>query len=325
MGHHPGISDRRPRSEMHYFCPSNRKQTSYMNRTRTEARSVGFDRLESIPQTAYTDGEVAFLTDLKDLVFEPGSMRMDTHLLVTCLRGRLRTEVNARPVDIGPDEILVCQQNALVDNCLISADYEGHVMCLSPQVLADCVPGSERWKRVFCFLDTPVIRAGKEMARRLGLYGEIIREKIQQEQTAFRREIILAIVRAILYEVMECIKADIPVAEGPARQHDTLFRQFIELLAGTTVKPRSVTWYAQRLCVTPKYLSTVCKSATGRTAFDWIHEYVRADVRHALKHSNLSIKEIAEQLKFPNISFFGKYCRHHFGYPPTEYRQKLRS
>ncbi len=90
------------------------------------------------------------------------------------------------------------------------------------------------------------------------------------------------------------------------------------------VKPRSVTFYANQLCVTPKYLSTVCKQISGRTAFDWINEYVQTDIRHLLKFSQMPIKEIAEALQFPNVSFFGKYCRMRLGQSPTALRRQLR-
>lgn len=81
--------------------------------------------------------------------------------------------------------------------------------------------------------------------------------------------------------------------------------------------------YADSLCVTPKYLSTVCKQVTGKTALHWINEYVQVDIRHWLKNSDKTIKEIAGLLEFPNISFFGKYCRAHFGVSPTELRKRL--
>jgi YesN/AraC family two-component response regulator len=51
---------------------------------------------------------------------------------------------------------------------------------------------------------------------------------------------------------------------------------------------------------------------------------VGVDIKHMLKNTNLSIKEITDELNFPNMSFFGKYCRNHFGISPSEYRKQLR-
>ena len=112
---------------------------------------------------------------------------------------------------------------------------------------------------------------------------------------------------------------------GLTKQRDVLFRRFIELLASTRIKQRKVSWYAEKLCISPKYLSTICKQVSGKTAYCWINEYVVIDIRYWLKNTNKTIKEIADILEFPNISFFGTYCRNHFGISPTEYRKQLRN
>ena len=66
----------------------------------------------------------------------------------------------------------------------------------------------------------------------------------------------------------------------------------------------------------------MCKQLTGKTASAWINEYVVRDVTRLLKYSDLSIKEIALKLDFPNVSFFGKYVKNQLGLPPSEYRKK---
>ena len=96
----------------------------------------------------------------------------------------------------------------------------------------------------------------------------------------------------------------------------------LDLLACTEVKKRSISYYAGKLCVTPKYLSTVCKKVSGKTAFEWINDYVVEDIKYFLKYSNKSIKEISEHQDFPNISFFGKYVKTHLGTSPTDYRKQ---
>lgn len=81
-------------------------------------------------------------------------------------------------------------------------------------------------------------------------------------------------------------------------------------------------YYADKLHVTPKYLSSVCKSAGGKTASQFIDLAVLKDIEYLMKHSSKSIKEIAAELDFPNISFFGKYVKKHLGLSPKAYREK---
>ena len=83
---------------------------------------------------------------------------------------------------------------------------------------------------------------------------------------------------------------------------------------------REVRTYAEQLLVTPKYLSTVCKEKSGRTAMNWITESTVANIKYYLLQTDLSVKEIAFKLDFPDVSFFCKYVKKHLGQAPIEYR-----
>lgn len=94
------------------------------------------------------------------------------------------------------------------------------------------------------------------------------------------------------------------------------------LLEKSYFKSRRVDHYAQQLHVTPKYLSTTCKRRCRETASQLIDAYVLKDIEYLLKHSMKSVKEIAFELDFPNLSFFGKYVKQHFGMSPKAYREQ---
>ena len=81
--------------------------------------------------------------------------------------------------------------------------------------------------------------------------------------------------------------------------------------------------YASRLCVTPKYLSAVSKSVSGSTASEVINRCIIDDVRRLLHNPDKSVKEISNELGFPNLSFFGKYVKRMLGMSPKAYRKSL--
>ena len=85
---------------------------------------------------------------------------------------------------------------------------------------------------------------------------------------------------------------------------------------------RSISFYAEKLCLTPKYLSSVIKQATGKLAGTWIDECVILEAKTQLKCSGKSIQQIAEELNFANQSFFGKYFKHHTGMSPSKYKEE---
>jgi YesN/AraC family two-component response regulator len=108
----------------------------------------------------------------------------------------------------------------------------------------------------------------------------------------------------------------------PTTRHKKLFELFIEQVEKHHQKERSVSFYADQLCITPKYLSKIIKNVSGLSAPDVINKYVILEAEHLLRHSDMNIKEIADHLNFPNQSFFYKYFKAHTGFTPNEYRQQ---
>ena len=98
--------------------------------------------------------------------------------------------------------------------------------------------------------------------------------------------------------------------------------RFIALLQENFRKERRVGWYAQQLNITAKYLSEVVKSVSKRTPNEWIDSYVVLEIRVLLKNSPKTIKEITDELNFPNQSFLGKFFKEHVGLSPSEYRKE---
>ena len=99
-----------------------------------------------------------------------------------------------------------------------------------------------------------------------------------------------------------------------------IFDQFIKLVSEYHTQYRNVGFYADKLCLTPKYLSKLIKGATGRSAPDWIDAYVILEAKNLLKYSNVTIKEVVYRLNFPNQSVFYKFFKARTGMTPTEYR-----
>jgi AraC-like DNA-binding protein len=83
---------------------------------------------------------------------------------------------------------------------------------------------------------------------------------------------------------------------------------------------RSVLYYADKLCITPKHLSAVVKAVSGHTAGDWIDKYVVLAAKVMLRSSSYTIQEISSDLNFSNQSFFGKYFKQHVGMSPSDFR-----
>ena len=102
-----------------------------------------------------------------------------------------------------------------------------------------------------------------------------------------------------------------------------LFDQFIDEVKQHFRQERSVGFYADKLCVTPKYLSTIIREVSGRYATDFITAFVINECKALLHSRQTSVKEICNVMNFPNQSFFAKYFKQHTGMTPSEYKQTL--
>ena len=71
----------------------------------------------------------------------------------------------------------------------------------------------------------------------------------------------------------------------------------------------------------PYYLSTIIKEETGKTALQWINLFTINFSKHYLVDTDMSVKEIAATLNFPDPSTFGRYFKHYMGCTPGEYRE----
>ena len=100
-----------------------------------------------------------------------------------------------------------------------------------------------------------------------------------------------------------------------------VFERFLALVTEYHNEQRGVAFYADKLCLTPKYLSKLVKQASGRSAPDWIDSFVILEAKNMLKYSDKTIKEIVFALHFPNQSVFYKFFKAHTGLTPSEYRK----
>jgi AraC-like DNA-binding protein len=96
--------------------------------------------------------------------------------------------------------------------------------------------------------------------------------------------------------------------------------KFLNLVQTHYREERGLKFYADRLCLTPIHLSRVIKSASHKSANDWIDEHVILEAKALLKSTSMTVQQISEELNFPSQSFFGKYFKRIVGVSPKEYR-----
>jgi AraC-like DNA-binding protein len=110
--------------------------------------------------------------------------------------------------------------------------------------------------------------------------------------------------------------------ERPRTNADALSREFLALVKENFKTQRQLQFYADKMCITPRYLSRVVKESTQFSAAEWIERLVVLEARALLKSTNMTIQQISDELNFSTQTFFGKYFKRRVGLSPKEYRRE---
>ncbi len=272
----------------------------------------------------YSDGDIVVLDKIGVAPVE-GTVKVDMVLMIYCMSGRLQGEINGKTHQAQAGDVVICLPNSYLTNYMMSPDFESKIIGFSYSAIQHNTPITRDALDMMDYVSKhPVIHLDLERQALINKYYTIISHKIKHPHGYFHKEIMHGLFQCAVFELCAIIAPHVEYSEGGGsmKQANLLFRKFIGLLTQNEGKTCSVKKYAEELCITPKYLSFISKTVSGKTALEWIHEYTVKAIERYLKHSNMSIKEIADMLEFPNLSFFGKFTKSHLGVSPTEYRRQ---
>ncbi|MCS3051089.1 helix-turn-helix domain-containing protein [Parabacteroides johnsonii] len=273
--------------------------------------------------TIYNNGELAFLDKVSDINVTE-SIQMEIYVIVLCLQGKASVCINGNPYVAYANDIFICTPNNLLEDCLLSIDFKCHCICMSPEYVQRILPMADNtWDIKILFEKNPLCSLQPQEVVTFCQYYDILCSKVHLPSGA-QKKVIDALILAFIYDMQIIIDRMIQVIPRPFNSGEYLFKNFIDLLGASYPKNRNVSYYADRLHVTSKYLSSVCKKISGQTASKVIDHYVLKDIEYLMKHTSKTIKIISVELDFPDISFFGKYVKKHFGMAPKMLREKYR-
>lgn len=241
-------------------------------------------------------------------------------LLSLCLEGSAKIKVNLREYTISKNTLTIIFPNQIFEP--ISKSDVLHVKTLFfPMDLLVDLPFPSNFDVAFKIRKQACINVPDEIMQELLTYFSLINNLHEREEQPYRREI----VRGLLYTtIMQACSIYIDSdcnTEIKSIRKEELLHNFFRLMMTHRKSVRNVSFYADKLFVTPKYLSSTLKKTTGKTAIEWINEAVIIEAKSMLKRSNMTVLQISEELNFPNPSFFGRYFKQYGGMTPVEYRE----
>ena len=253
-----------------------------------------------------------------------------------CEKGALQFSIEGEMYRAGEGDLVVCTPRNIIGLYMRSPDLQGKVICMGESLYDEAMPGvfhidPNWWKKFLYLRQNPVMHATEFQSKLFLAYFNLLKIYMEDTDNPYRQRIITLTSQAAAVEILHELDNWNPY-EGDSANHtkqeasqkDLLFQRFMALLSHPANTEREVRAYAEQLLVTPKYLSAVCKEKSGRTAMDWITESTVVRIKYYLLQTDLTVKEIAFKMDFPDVSFFCKYVKKHLGQAPQEYRNAQR-
>lgn len=276
----------------------------------------------------YVDDNVVVARNMEKLPYSNQMIRLNLFIIVVCIEGKIQLNINGKEYRLQEGEIFVCLPTMIMSNVLLSPQHKFSLIGFSIKFLQQTVKRGKATEKAMHYLyRNPVfakVSDGKTKdSHNFNLYYQLIMDKISNSSYLYRQEILGCLFSALFHEMLESIQKhsdDTEKASMEINRNKHIFRNFMEELTSDGGKHRSVSYYADKLCYSAKYISAAIKEVSGRTPTEWINDYAIEQIKHQLEHSDKAIKEIAEMFNFPNQSFFGRYVKTHLGMPPAHYR-----
>ena len=272
------------------------------------------------------EDEVIFLDSLNEVENLP-AVKMEYNAIVYCRSGQVLLELGgSQQVEVTAGETLLIPAQKLMQPMTVSTDVDAGALLVSERLMKSVLgPQIDIWNRAMYLHETYVINT-QRWTDALNSHAHSI---FKDHDLVLYREFVLSSLRIFLLIICEELLHQAPAPmEGKSastEREKLLFNEFLDMLQHEQLKRRQVNYYAERLCITPKYLSTICRNVSGKSPLRWITDSVMQDCYQLLRSTNLTVKEISIRLGFPNSSFFGQYFREQAGVTPISYRHQHRS
>lgn len=253
--------------------------------------------------------------------------RIDAIVFVICTKGSFDFSCNLKEYHIEAGTLLLLPPRSLISRTALSDDHEGYVVIFDTTYLGECNFNLKRFTSLMMEItdNNIAVALTENEASRLIRTTSTLQALIQEKITSiFRDDVIRSMVETLMYQYCEIFAMRISERKETVKinRQESYFRQFIAELSEHYTERQSVTYYAEKLCISSRYLTTIVRKISGLSVTDWMNKYILMEAKYLLKYSDMSIQEIAYRLSFPDQSFFGKYFKQHIGMSPSAYRAK---
>ena len=251
-------------------------------------------------------------------------MRLDALLMVLVLEGSSEIALDYVPYTIGANSFTIIMPTHTIQLNKVSKGFKGKLLVISREFLDECntAKRSPSMANYMQLRKNPCTTFEPQETELVDNYIELLRSKIKNRTHFFQKEVMQNAFVGFLLEIANIFmgKKDGLLMPALSRKEE-LFEQFLQLLFEHCKEQHVVTFYAEKLFITPQYLSLILKELTGKSANKWIDDALIVEAKILLKAPQATVQQVADMLHFSEQSTFGKFFKKHMGISPMEYRK----
>lgn len=287
---------------------------------------IGIELFKQHPEhVAYMDDNIAIVDNLTEMIpTNEEVIKLDCFMIILCQEGSLALSINGQQLVLEKDYCALLPPRSILRKINIEQSYQIKIAVASHEFLREFLAMTkETWHITHYLFNNPIHPVKPTNSYKMYLYKELLLTLFQEEPNVYSKQTRRFHFAGMFCEMMSVLNKAIPDhdrLEINRSRSSFIVRDFLELINADDGSHRSVAYYADRLCYSPKYLSSTIKQMTGKSPLQIINEHAIKQIKFKLKHSNMSMKELADEFDFKNPSFFGKFVKAHTGMSPLQYR-----
>ena len=223
---------------------------------------------------------------------------------------------------VGKGDMLLVAPRMSVELMKKSSDFGTCGLCMEPFFFDSLSIGNYVYKRLYNSSHTTyVLRLEDSDTGHIRKTLDLMSHYLTSDHPA---EMAGSLVNFLLLQITEIFHSQNVHPAGRVKHSDALFRLFRKLLAENYRKEHELQFYADSLHISQTYLSRVIRQVSGKTVNNYIAEALYTDARRLLVFTDLTVKEIAEQLGFSDQSSFGKFFKKKSETSPANFRDEYK-
>lgn len=286
---------------------------------------ISVERLleQDIPELVRFHKDIVMVNNFDDMSLFAHPVRLKATTVLVCLKGSIDCNINLHRFIITENHLLINFADDII-HINKTENLVGYAIIISQEYLQHIqLDFRFRAQNFLSLRDNGPVPIPYDELTYLKPYYTLLKKNMEEGNAEVIKGLAIALSYTITSLLHKYQQTRMPESEKDEPRAKQLFNKFMKLLSAYHTKERSLQFYADKMCLTPKYVSGAIKSFSGKGALDWINEYVVLEAEMMLRYTEMSVQEISYALNFPTQSAFGKYFKQQAGMSPREYRYKM--